>query len=183
MVLLESVDVSLGTEAPEFSLKGTDEKIYSLNDFPDAKGFVIIFMCNHCPYVLAVWDRLVKLQESYKAQGIQLIGINSNLNPDYPEETFEKMKEYYDKYSMNFPYLQDPDQSVAKKYNAQCTPDIYMYDGEKKLVYHGRIDDNWQNENEVTSKELAGAIENLLAQKAPLEGQRPSMGCSIKWMN
>ena len=181
MALLESLDLPLGSKAHEFSLKGVDDKQYSLADFATAKVLVIVFMCNHCPYVQAIWPRLVELQSRYEGEGVKFVGINPNFNPDYPEETFEKMKEYYERYQMNFPYLQDKTQQVAKTYKAQCTPDIYVYDSEKKLVYHGRLDDNWQDKNSVNNHDLADAIDALLVDQSPVEKQNPSMGCSIKW--
>lgn len=138
-------------------------------------------MCNHCPYVQAVWGRLVELQHRYAEKGVQFVGINPNKNPSYDEETLEKMAEYSQKYNMNFPYLMDETQDVARSYKAQCTPDIYVFDAERKLVYHGRIDDNWKDESMVTHEELDAAINALLDGKKPNLAQIPSMGCSIKW--
>lgn len=180
MSLLESTKIPMGASAIDFSLKGSDGVQYSLSDFDDKDFLVIVFMCNHCPYVQAIWERLVGLQEKYKDQSVQFVGINPNLNPDYPEESLEKMGEYYEKYGMNFPYLQDFDQSVAKSYDAQCTPDIYVYDKARKLVYHGRLDDNWKNEDEVKNRELDDAISCLLNGVDVNFEQKPSMGCSIK---
>ncbi len=181
MVLLESLNLPLGSPALDFSLKGVDETNYSLGDFSESKVLVIVFMCNHCPYVQAVWPRLVALQERFKE--VQFVGINPNLNPAYPEETFEKMQEYYERYKMNFPYLQDETQQVALAYKAQCTPDIYVFDGARRLAYHGRIDDNWKDESAVTREELAEALEALLSGRPVSEHQNPTIGCSIKWRN
>ena len=184
MALVESTKVPLGSEAPDFSLPGADGQTYSLNDFEDKKVLVVVFMCNHCPYVQAIWGRLVALQERFKGEDVQFVGINPNVaNPEYEEETLEMMKQYAEDYKMNFPYLADEDQSVAKAYKAQCTPDIYVYDSGRNLAYHGRVDDNWKDESAVTSEELAGAIENLLEGGIPDEAQNPSMGCSIKWVD
>lgn len=183
MALLESTKVPMGSIAIDFVLEGTDRHQYTLRDFEETKCLVVIFMCNHCPYVQAIWGRLVDLQEKYKDRSVQFIGINPNLNPDYPEESLEKMKDYYEKYKMNFPYLQDSDQSTARAYNAQCTPDIYVYDKDRKLFYHGRLDDNWKNEDEVESRDLDDAISALLEGKALDFDQKPSMGCSIKWVD
>lgn len=181
MVLLESLNLPLGSSALDFSLQGTDGRNYSLGDFEGAKALVVVFMCNHCPYVQAVWGRLVRLQDRFK--DVQFVGINPNLNPAYPEETFEKMQEYYEKYQMNFPYLQDETQQVALAYKAQCTPDIYVFDRERRLVYHGRIDDSWKDESAVTREELAEALEALISGR-PVDGvQNPTIGCSIKWRN
>lgn len=182
MTLLESLKLKLGLPAKDFSLRGIDDHTHSLADFADSKVLVIVFMCNHCPYVQAVWSRLNALQEKYKGQSVQFIGINPNVNnPDYAEETFDLMKEYSEKYKMNFPYLEDPGQVVAKQYEAQCTPDIYVYDEERLLAYHGRVDDNWKDETQVTSRELDAALALLVKGEKPDEMQKPSMGCSIKW--
>ena len=181
MVLLRSLNLPMGEHAKNFSLKGVDEKFYSLAEFSGAKILVIVFMCNHCPYVQAVWGRLNKLQERFLKDSVQFVGINPNLNPDYEEETFEKMQEYYKKFHMNFPYLQDDTQNTAREYKAQCTPVIYVFDNGRKLVYHGRIDDSWQDESKVTKQELAEALLALIKGEKVLGVQNLSIGCSIKW--
>lgn len=182
MALLESLNLPLGEAAPDFRLEATDGQFYELGDFADSKLLVVIFMCNHCPYVQAIWDRLVALQANFALEDVRLVGINPNLNPNYPEETMEKMQEYYDRYNMNFPYLQDAMQEVAKAYQAQCTPDIYVFDAERKLAYHGRLDDNWKDESAVQSEDLKLALSAILKGEEVLN-QRPSMGCSIKWVD
>lgn len=159
--------VPLGFEAPDFSLKGIDEIIYSLKDFEDKKVLVIIFMCNHCPYVQKMWDDLVKL--SNDLPDVQFVGINANANPNYPEDSFEKMKEYAAERKMVFPYLYDEEQSTAKAYDAQCTPDIYVFDSERKLAYRGAFEG------------VRPAAEALLKGQPAPENQTHSMGCSIKW--
>ncbi|HLG25517.1 MAG TPA: thioredoxin family protein [Candidatus Gracilibacteria bacterium] len=181
MVLLESFNVPLGTPAPEFSLRGIDDAVHALREYQDAKVLAVIFMCNHCPYVQAQWPRLVELQEKFKDRGVQFIGINANSDADYPEDSFEKMKEYAEKFRMNFPYLRDETQEVGRSYKAQCTPDIFVYDEERKLAYHGRVDDNWKEREKVTRHELQVAVEALLAGRRPSDEQKPAMGCSIKW--
>jgi len=181
MVLLESTKVPLGTPAEDFSLPGVDDKTYTLADFDGVKALVIVFMCNHCPYVQSQWKRLVALQNKYREQGVRFVGINPNFNPDYPEDSFEKMKEYAVTYEMNFPYLQDESQEVARSYKAQCTPDIFVYDAEKKLAYHGRVDDNWKDSAAATTSDLDDALGALTRGEKPEEDQYPSMGCSIKW--
>lgn len=182
MVLLQSENLGLGEKAVDFDLLGISGERYSLESFSGAKVLVIAFICNHCPYVQAIWGRLNELQSRFGAEGVQLVGINPNTaNEDYEEETMEKMKEYAKEYEMNFPYLEDGDQSVAKAYGAVCTPDIYVYDQERKLAYHGRIDDNWKDVSAVTQKEMAEAISTLLKGERPQGVQSPSMGCSIKW--
>lgn len=181
MVLLESLDLPMGSSAIDFQLKNVDGEIYSLANFAEAKILVIVFMCNHCPYVQAIWQRLIDFQQEFQNQGVQLVGINPNLNPNYPDETFEKIQEYYQRYQMNFPYLQDDTQEVAKAYQAQCTPDIYVYNEERELVYHGRLDDNWREQEKVQRCDLKEYVEALIAGKILQDKQYPSMGCSIKW--
>lgn len=171
----------MGTPAADFSLKGTDDQMHSLADFGSAEVLVVVFMCNHCPYVQAVWSRLVALQERYASKGVQFVGINPNLNPAYPEEDLEHMKDYYEQYSMNFPYLLDESQEVARAYGAVCTPDIFVYDRSRELAYHGRIDDQWQDPDGVTREELAEALDALVEGGAPSDEQNPTIGCSIKW--
>lgn len=183
MVLLESLKIQMGEKAKDFSLRGVDEKIYNLGTFAGAKVLVIIFMCNHCPYVKAIWQRLIDLQSEFKDKGVQFVGINANAaNSNYEDDSFENMKLEFAARKMNFPYLIDADQKVAREYKAQCTPDIYVYDEERKLAYHGRIDDSWKDESKVTKQELAEALENILQRKKVSEPQYPSMGCSIKWI-
>lgn len=181
MVLLESKKVEMGSPAPDFKLMGVDDREHTLAEYAGEKALVIVFMCNHCPYVQAQWGRLVALQEKYKDRRVQFVGINANYNPDYPEDSFENMKKYYEKYGMNFPYLLDESQKVARAYNAQCTPDIFVYDARQKLAYHGRIDDNWKDGGSATSHELDAALEALVKGERPGPDQKPSMGCSIKW--
>lgn len=181
MALLESLKLPLGTLASDFSLVGSDSKKYSLADFKSSKILVVVFMCNHCPYVQAVWKRLVDLRAKYKELGVQFVGINPNFNPNYPDETLENMVIYAQKYEMNFPYLLDETQNVAKEYKAQCTPDIYVFDNERKLKYHGRIDDNWKEIDKVTKRELDEVLKSLVEGNELSDNQFPSMGCSIKW--
>ncbi|MBN2095937.1 thioredoxin family protein [Candidatus Peregrinibacteria bacterium] len=181
MVLLESLQLPMGSDIIDFSLPGTDGKMVSPSDFADKKAWVIIFMCNHCPYVQAILNRLIRLQSDYTDKGVQLIGINSNESDNYPDDSFENMKKTVEEKGINFVYLHDESQEVAKAYQAQCTPDIYMFDQNRKLAYHGRLDDNWQNENEVEKQELRMALDAILEGQAVSEIQHPSMGCSIKW--
>ncbi len=181
MALLESDMVPLGTPAHNFSLLSTDGKSYSLDSFNDKKVLVIVFMCNHCPYVKAVLDRLIELQKDYDGNAVQLVGINPNDEENYPEDSFENMKKTVIEKGIPFPYLQDATQEIAKQYNAVCTPDIYVYGKERKLLYRGRIDDNWQDESSVTKRDLRGAIDAILEDSPVSEEQHPSMGCSIKW--
>jgi peroxiredoxin len=180
-MLLENNTNNLNSRIIDFSLKGTDDKIYSPSDFSEKDLLIIIFMCNHCPYVKAVIKRLIALQEKFLNKKVQFIGINPNDIVAYPEDSFENMIIFYNDYKMNFPYLIDETQQTAKKYDAVCTPDIYVYNKQRILKYRGRIDDNWQDESKVTKHELDDAIKSILEGKDPDEKQNPSMGCSIKW--
>ncbi len=181
MTLLESLQLPLGTDIIDFSLPGTDDKIYSPADFADKKALVIIFMCNHCPYVQAILDRLIRFQSDYADKGVQLIGINSNESDNYPDDSFENMKKTAEERGFNFVYLHDESQEAAKAYQAQCTPDIYVFDKNRKLAYHGRLDDNWQDESAVQKQELRASLDAILNGQPVSEIQHPSMGCSIKW--
>ena len=178
---LYSTMVPLGTFAIDFKLNGTDNKIYSLQSFTNKEVIVIVFMCNHCPYVKAVLNRLIKLQNEFSDRGVQLIGINSNDTIKYPDDSFENMKIMVKEEEISFPYLFDPSQETAKNYNAVCTPDLYVYGKEMKLLYRGRIDDNWKNSEKVTKQDLKFALESILAGQLVIKEQIPSMGCSIKW--
>lgn len=178
---VESNFLNLNSPLIDFSLKATDGKTYSTSDFSDKDVLIIAFICNHCPYVKAITGRLVDLQENFKDKGVQILAINSNDPETYEEDSFEKMKEFANERNFNFPYLVDESQDVARNYDAQCTPDIYVYGKERILKYRGRIDDNWKEEDKVTSKDLEKAIELLLDGKEIDFKQIPSIGCSIKW--
>jgi peroxiredoxin len=182
MALVESVLLPPRWKAKDFRLLGTDGKTYSLVDFADAKGLVIVFTCNHCPYAQAAWPVLIDLAQNYQEKGIQFVAINPNDPVRYPEDSFEKMKDLVSEWGIDFPYLWDETQKVAKKYKAQCTPDIYVFNKNRTLFYHGRINDNWQNPDQVTEENLKDALEELLGGKLLPEHQPPSMGCSIKWL-
>lgn len=181
LMAVPSLSLVLGTPAVDFNLPATDGKNYSLSLFEDAPCLVVVFTCNHCPYAKAAWPLLVKLADDYRDRAIAFVGINPNDETQYPEDSFEVMKQKVGEWGINFPYLRDESQQVAKAYSAQCTPDIYVFDGQRKLYYHGRINDNWQNPDLVTREELKEALEGLLAGKKPPIGQNPSIGCSIKW--
>lgn len=185
MALTYSTASTLGSKAPDFSkLPGVDGKAHSLSDYKDRKALLVVFMCNHCPYVIAVQDRLNAIARKYQPLGVGVIGINSNDPVKYPDDSFEKMKEHARANGYAFQYAQDESQAVAKAYDAVCTPDPYFYEnvgGEFVLRYRGRIDDNWQDASKVTRHELADAIDAVLSARAPASDQKPSMGCSIKW--
>ena len=179
MALLNSENIKLGSPAPDFNLKGIDGNNYLLESFSSSKVFVVMFICVHCPYVRAVEDRILALSRAYVGKGVQFVGICSNDPTDYPEDRLEYIKKHAWEKDYNFPYLYDETQCVARNYGAVCTPDIFVYDSERKLAYHGRIDDNWKESEKVTRHDLKEAINALLAGKKPSENQFPSMGCSI----
>ncbi|MEK9629339.1 MAG: thioredoxin family protein [Nitrospinota bacterium] len=181
MPLLHSMMVPLGTPAIDFNLPGIDGEEYSLSSFSEDSVLVIIFMCNHCPYVKAVIQRLIDLQNEVSGQGVRLVGINCNDAEKYPDDSFENMKSEAEKWGLNFPYLFDESQEIARRYDAVCTPDIYVYGKERKLLYRGRIDDNWEKPEQVTQRDLKEAIDCIVTAKKVPEEQIPSMGCSIKW--
>ena len=182
MVLLESESLAVGKfKAPDFNLDGIDGKNYSLSAFTGKIGLVVVFTCNHCPYAQAAWPILISLAEEYQSKGVGFVAINPNDGVLYPEDSMDSMKKRALGWGVNFPYLQDKLQNIAVNYKAVCTPDIYVFDKERKLYYHGRINDNWQNPERVKSHDLKNAIEGLLAGNDPSEKQYPSMGCSIKW--
>ena len=181
MALVESIDIPLGTEMPSFTLPDTEKKIYKRSSLYGPKGLLVAFTCNHCPYALAIWPRLIRLADEVQKIGVNTVAINPNIHPDYPEDAPDQMKLKIKEWKIGFPYLVDETQKVAHLFKAQCTPDLYLFDANQKLVYHGRLDDNWQDEKKVKRQELKEAIENLANNKPITPKQFPSMGCSIKW--
>ena len=181
MVLLHSEKTKLGIPAPDFSLKSVDGKTCSLGDFSDKKILIMMFICNHCPYVKAIEDRIIQFQRDYADKGVQLVGICSNDATDYPEDSPKNLERRWREKDYRFPYLVDESQDTARAYGAVCTPDIFVYDGNRKLVYHGRYDDHWQDAREVKRQNLREAVDSLLAGQKVSPDQAPSMGCSIKW--
>ncbi|MBI2656550.1 thioredoxin family protein [Candidatus Woesearchaeota archaeon] len=178
---MHDAKLKIGDKAPDFSLPGVDGKAYSLSDFKAKKILVIVFMCNHCPYVQAYVERIKAIQSDFSVKGIQVVGINANDEVNYPDDSFEKMIEFNRQRKLNFPYLRDEDQKVATAYGAQCTPECFVFNGERKLRYHGRIDDNYKDGNAVKTYDLRNAINALIHnQKVPIE-LAPAIGCSIKW--
>jgi peroxiredoxin len=168
--------------APDFRLKGADGKEHALSEFKGRKAVLVIFMCNHCPYVQPKMDYFVELQGKYGPMGLQVVGINSNDTQRYPEDGFEKMKEYARKHGFNFPYLLDEKQEVAKAYGAECTPDPFLFDSELKMQYHGRFDDaHGRPHSQGNTAEMEEAIKQLLAGEEVTVQPLPSMGCNIKW--
>lgn len=181
MALTESETIPRGTPAPAFDLPDPDGKRFTLADFDGGKGLVVMFICNHCPYVQAVEQRLIDLALQFQPLGVSFVAIMPNDVGRYPDDAPDKMKERAEAYGYPFPYLYDEDQAVARAYGAVCTPDIYAFDAERRLAYHGRIDDNWKEPALVSRHELADALEALVEGRRPVDKQFPSMGCSIKW--
>jgi len=178
---VESTIIPLSTKMPKFILRDPDGVIQVSDYIIGKNGVLIIFTCNHCPYAKAIWPRVIKLSQMAIENGINTIAINPNINPNYPEDAPEVMKLRIKEWGIPFPYLIDETQKVARVFDAQCTPDIYLFNADQELVYHGRVDDNWQDESKVTKQELKDAITNLVAGKPVDEKQIPSIGCSIKW--
>ena len=171
--------VELGSEAPYFNLPNTNGKHVSIDHFK-AEVLVVIFTCNHCPYAKAVEDRLIELGNNYSGKA-DFVLINSNDVENYPADSPEKMAELSRNKKYPFPYLFDETQEVAREYNAVCTPDIFLYNGKRKLEYRGRLDDNWQDPSQVKREELKMAINSVLSGNTIQFKQVPSMGCNIKW--
>jgi len=181
MALTESRDLPLGTPCPDFLLPSVDGKTFARDDFRDAKALVVMFICNHCPYVQAVEDRIIQLHRDYASRGVQLVGICSNDPTDYPDDRPERLLTRWREKRYGFPYLIDEPQDVARTFHAVCTPDIFVFDGERRLAYHGRIDDNWKEPAKVQRQEMREALDALLAGHRPAPEQTQSIGCSIKW--
>jgi len=174
----------LGTKAPDFKLFDTvSGKQLTYNDIKGKNGTVIMFICNHCPYVLHVNPQIVKIANEYQDKGISFVGISSNDVENYPQDAPELMTQQAKKVGYNFPYLYDETQEVAKAYQAACTPDFYVFDSNDKLVYRGRLDESSPKNNiQLTGKDLRKALDLLLIGKMiPDEQQQPSIGCNIKW--
>lgn len=183
MALVESIDIPLGTLMPAFRLPDPSGKHSSSTELMGEKGLLVVFTCNHCPYAIPQWPRFILLAKYAKKIGVGTVAINPNIHPAYPEDAPAKMQEKIGEWKIPFPYLIDESQDVAKSYKAQCTPDPYLFAANKKLVYHGRLDDSWQNATKVTTEELKIAIDCLVTGKPINSNQKPAMGCSIKWQN
>ena len=182
MTLTASEMLPLGTSAPEFNLPDTTGKMVTLNDFEEARAFLVIFMCNHCPFVKHILNGLVTLIKEYQEKGCIVVGINSNDVVNYPDDSPEMMAKLATEAGFTFPYLYDETQEVAKAYRAACTPDFFLFDSDKTLVYRGQMDDSRPgNGIPVTGADLTAAINAVLKGKQVSEEQKPSIGCNIKW--
>ncbi len=175
--------LKIGSKLPDFNLKCVDGKFYSPNSFADKKALVIIFSCNHCPYVQAYEDRIILIQKDYAEKGVAVAAINSNDDSQYEEDSFEEMVKRSEERNFNFPYLRDDDQSAAKAFDASHTPEIFLFNRERELAYHGKIDDNWREPEKVKSMYLRSALDELLAGEKISVPETFSIGCTIKWKN
>ncbi|NJN41450.1 MAG: thioredoxin family protein [Flammeovirgaceae bacterium] len=175
--------ISLGSSAPDFKLTDTrSDRVLSLNDVRGKEGTIIMFICNHCPYVKHINNELVRLANDYIPIGMGFVAISSNDPVTYPEDHPEKMKVVAKQLGYPFPYLFDETQEIARAYDAVCTPDFFLYDSKLKLVYRGQLDDSRPGSSvDVTGKDLRLALDNLINQKPINPDQKPSVGCSIKW--
>jgi len=178
--IMATEKLKLGSKAPDFSLEGVDGKTYSLGSFKEKEALIVIFSCNHCPYVQAYEDRIIKIQEDY-AGTVQIVTINSNDDVKYPEDSFEEMKIRAVKKKFNFPYLRDETQETAKAYGATHTPEIFLFDKNRELSFHGKIDDNWQEPSAVKQNYLRDALDELLSGKEISVPETFTIGCTIKW--
>jgi peroxiredoxin len=182
MVMTASTMLSLGTTAPDFSLADTEGNIVSVDDFKDAPALLVVFMCNHCPFVKHVLKVMVELIKEYQQKGVAVVGINSNDVDNFPEDRPEMMARIAKEKGFTFPYLYDETQEAARAYRAACTPDFFLFDKERRLVYRGQMDDSRPGNNvPVTGADLRAALDAVLAGREVNKEQKPSMGCNIKW--
>lgn len=182
MARTPSTMLPLGTQAPRFSLPNVDGRTVSLDDFTGSPALLVAFICNHCPFVKHVAPALAELGREYQARGAAVVAINSNDAGSFPADSPEQMVHEAENRGYSFPYLYDEDQSVAKAYRAACTPDFYVFDADRKLVYRGQMDSSRPDSGiPVTGKDLRAALDAALAGKPVLADQKPSIGCNIKW--
>jgi peroxiredoxin len=182
MSLTPSTMLPLGVKAPDFRLPDTSGRMVSLNDFNNPAAYLVIFMCNHCPYVIHVKSAVASLTAEYIQKNVAIVGINSNDANNYPADSPEKMVAEANTAGYKFPYLYDETQEVAKAYHAACTPDFFLFDKEKKLAYRGQMDSSRPgNSVPVTGADLRKALDAVMGGGAVSGGQKPSMGCNIKW--
>jgi thiol-disulfide isomerase/thioredoxin len=178
---VESKDIELGSPCPSFRLPAAAGGMVDRDDFASAPVFGVFFSCNHCPYAKAVEERLIALEKDYRDRGFRFVVISVNDAVTYPEDSFDNMKKRAAERGYGFPYLYNADQSIARALGAVCTPDLYVFDKDRKLAYHGRLDDSPMDPAKVKRRELRDAVDALLAGKKPVATQNPSVGCSIKW--
>jgi peroxiredoxin len=175
------MSLAIGQPAPDFTLKGVDGREHSLADYDGADLLVLIQSCNHCPYVIAWEDRIVGVQGDYAERGVRLVAVNSNDSSRYPEDSFENMTARAAERGFNFDYLQDPAQELARALGSERTPEVFLFDRDRKLVYHGAIDDN-RDRTEVQQSYLRDALDAALGGGAAPLAETPAVGCSVKWL-
>ena len=188
MAVTESTMMELGRSAPDFSLPAANPDVddrggshRSLSDYEDAEALVVVFMCNHCPYVKHIEEALLDVARTYQDRGAQFLGICSNDAERYPDDSFERMAERTEAKDYPFPYLQDESQEVAQAYEAACTPDFFVFDADRRLVYRGRFDETRPDQGTPDGADLRQALDEVLADGEVTMEQKPSMGCNIKW--
>ena len=174
------MSIALGTPAPTFELPGVDGRSHALDDFADEPVLVLIQSCNHCPYVMAWEDRMVAVQRDYGERGVRLVAINANDAAKYPSDSFEAMQERAREKGFNFPYLYDEAQEIAHALGSERTPEVFLFDRDRRLVYHGAIDDN-REEDAVSQHYLRDALDALLEGREPPVTETPPVGCTVKW--
>lgn len=173
--------IKIGSKAVDFDLPGVDGKNHSLKELKNKRAVILIFSCNHCPYVQAYENRFVEIQRDYASQGVQIVAINSNEDLDHPEDSFDQMVRRAKEKNFNFLYLRDESQETARDYGATHTPQIFLFDGARELRYTGKIDDNWREPEKVTKKYLRDALDAILSGKKVNEPETLAIGCTIKW--
>ncbi len=182
MAVTPSTMLELGTQAPDFALPDTSGNIVARDDFSQAPALLVVFMCNHCPFVKHIREELVQFARDFQAKGVAIVGINANDVQRFPQDSPEKMAEDARLYGFTFPYLYDETQQVAKAYRAACTPDFFLFDRTRSLVYRGQFDDSRPDSGiPVTGTDLRAAVTALLAGKPVSPDQKPCIGCNIKW--
>ena len=183
MALTESNNLPLGTMAPKFRLPDTNSSfVYSYDDLAGPKGTLVMFICNHCPFVVHIIEEIVRIANDYRVHGLGVIAISSNDAIKYPQDGPELMTEFAYQNSITFPYLYDESQEVAKAYKAACTPDFFLFDMQDRLFYHGQLDDSRPGNGILTSgNDLRSAIDAMIYNRTLASPQKPSIGCNIKW--
>lgn len=174
-------NLDTGDEAISFELPGVDGETHSLSDYGEKAAVAIIFTCNHCPYARAWEDRIVSIQSDYGSGGLQVLAINANDANKYPNDGFPQMQQRAEEKGFNFPYLHDESQEVATVYGAKRTPEVFLFDGDRKLAYHGAVDDNYDDPADVHNHYLREAVEAVLSEEEPPTSHTSPVGCSIKW--
>ncbi len=174
-------NLKLGDKAVPFELPGVDDRRHALTDYADKEAIAVIFTCNHCPYARAWEDRLIEIQADYATRSAQLVTISANDVKKYPEDSFPRMKERSEEKGFNFPYLYDESQEIARAYGAERTPEIFLFDKDGTLRYHGTVDDNYEDPVAVKAHYLREALDAVLAGNKPSIAETTPVGCTIKW--